>query len=128
MDAKKRILVTLGLAVVLVAGFFLITEAITKYTGFFVSEMGENDFEVCLDEKDILLYVNTNNLAQTLRTIELIDYLEYVEITNCLRDNQNCLEKNINSFPTWIIEDNIINRDITLEKLSELSECRMTKS
>jgi len=126
MEARQRILVTIFIGLILVAGFFLVTEAITKLTGFSVGEKKDaNDFKICLREKEITLYVNTNDISKTLGNIGVQNYLEDIKIINCLRDNQVCLEKNIDSFPSWIIEDNIIQGDISIEKISELSKCKL---
>jgi len=127
MDPKQRILITIGIGVVLVLGFFFITDSITKHTGFSVSESKENDFGSCLKEQEISLYINTDNTAKTLKNIILFDYLQYFQITNCLINNQECLKNNINSFPTWILKGQEINRDIYLNELSEYSGCKLTK-
>jgi len=110
----------------LIIAFYFITNAITKYTGFFVSEVKspDNDFNICLKEQDITLYVNTEDLANTLKNIQLFDKLENFKIKNCLRNNQECLEEDVSSFPSWIINSIIINRDISFEELSEYSGCK----
>jgi len=125
MKRHKRILVTIIVGIFLVVTFYLITEAISGYTGFFIHEDAENDFEVCLREQDITLYVNTKNLAQTLKNINLIDYLQDFKIKNCLQDNLECEEKNVDSFPTWIINNKEIKKDINFEELKEVSGCEL---
>jgi uncharacterized protein YneF (UPF0154 family) len=124
MELKQRILVTLIIGAVLIGGFFLVTEAITKYTGFAVTpETNEDDLKSCLDEKDIILYVNTHDLVETLRKINVGDYLDSVEIINCVRGI--CLEKKINSFPFWMIEGNPVYGNIDFNELSKLSNCHL---
>jgi len=128
MEAKQRLILTLTLGIILVFGFYFITNSITKHTGFVISENLDNketDFSKCLKEQDITIYVNTNSLAGTLKNIELVEYLENVNIMNCLRDNLYCLDKRVTSFPSWEINSQKINKDINLEELSELSGCRL---
>ena len=126
MKPSQKILITLLIGAVLILGFYIVTDLITKITGFSVSEESEEkDFEKCLKEQDIVLYINSENVAQSLKNTQLIDYLEHVDIINCLRNNQVCLEKGVNSFPTWIINENRISRDISLGELSEFSGCRL---
>lgn len=117
---------TIIVGIVLIIAFYFITDAITKYTGFFVSEAKsmDEDFNVCLKEQDIALYINTENLADTLKDIQVFDKLENFKIKNCLRDNQECLEKGVTSFPSWIINNVKINRDISFEELSDYSGCK----
>ncbi len=119
----KRILITIILGAILVLGFYIITNRITKYTGFSISN-DENDFEICLKEQDITLYVNTNNLANSLREIQ-INNLDNLKIKNCLSDKSFCEEKGVNSFPTWIINNNKIDRDISFIELEEVSGCSL---
>ena len=128
-DIQKRILMTIIVGIVLIIVFYFITYNITKHTGFFVSEVKspEDDFNACLKEQDITLYVNTEDLANTLKNIQVFEELENFKIKNCLRDNQECLEKGVISFPSWIINNIKMNRDISLEELSEYSGCKLIR-
>lgn len=125
MKPKQRILLTIVIGIVLVLGFFFITDSITRHTGFSVSESKEDSFASCLKEQEISLYINTDKSAKTLKNIILFDYLQYSQITNCLSNNQECLKNNVNSFPTWIINRNKIDRDISLQELKEISGCKL---
>ena len=126
MDMRKRILITMTIGVVLVIGFYIITNTITKYTGFSVSPVEEKDgFTSCLKEQDITLYINTNDLSQSLKKIQLFDYLDNFKIVNCMRNNQACLENKISSFPTWVINNDKIDKDINLKELIDLSGCKI---
>lgn len=124
MKASQRILITIGVGVVLILGFYLISNAITKFTGFSVN-LEENDFEKCLKNKDVTLYLNTENLANSLKDVSLKDQLKNIKIINCAISNDACIGNNVVDFPTWIINDNKINGDISFEKLEELSECKL---
>jgi hypothetical protein len=127
MEAKHRLIMTLILGIFLIVGFYLIAGAITKYTGFFVSENidKEDDFSLCLKEKDITLFINTDNAKETLKNVQLADYRDSIKIKNCLRDNQFCQERGINSFPSWIINGNKVDKDISLDEIKDLSGCGM---
>lgn len=123
-DMHRRILITLLIGIVLVTGFYLITNAITKYTGFFVaSEARDSDFEKCLKEQDITLYVNTENMAESLKKSQLVDYLKDVKIMNCA--SASCSQNGVNSFPSWTINGKVINKDINFDELSEYSGCKL---
>jgi len=116
------ILISIVIVVVLVFGFYLITNTITKTTGFSVSYSEDDEFAACLEEQDITLYINSENSAETLKKIELVDYLGYIKIVNCLRNNQVCLDKGVDPL-TWVINGDKINHDISLSELSEFSGC-----
>jgi hypothetical protein len=124
----KRILITMIIVIVLVAGFFMITNAITKYTGFSVTEKSlGSDFEICLNNQDITLYINTNDPAQKIHGMELSDYMNDVKIVNCFGNNNACLTNGVDSFPTWIVNQNKIPNDISISQLAEYSGCRLIK-
>lgn len=122
MENEKRVLITLGIAGIIIISFFMVTSAITKYTGFSISIKDEG-FESCLERKDVALYVNTNNVDKTLKNIELSHYSEYFDVINCLEDNIACLDKGVDSFPSWVINGELVKSDINLYKLKGLSNC-----
>ncbi len=123
---KKKVTRNVGiLIIILIILFFLfyfITNIITKYTGFFIIDFDKN-FETCLKEKTIILYINSNAPEKTLSNLEIKDYLENIKIFNCLRNNEYCYNKNINYFPTWFIEGKKIEGDVSLEFLADVTEC-----
>jgi hypothetical protein len=122
---KQRILITIGIAVILVFSFYFISAAITKYTGYSISQADkDDDFKDCLLNKNIKLFINTNDVLITLKSLNTYEFLDSFLITNCNSIQQNCFESGINSFPTFIINGNIINKDITVQELSEYSLCK----
>jgi len=123
---QKRILITIGIAVIVLIGFFFLTKAITKYTGFSVSSKEENSFKSCLREKDVTLYINSLNSSDTLRNCNLFDYLDDIKIINCIGNKTPCIEKGITSF-SWVIEGKKIDGDISILELSQLSGCNLIK-
>lgn len=128
-DNTKRIVITLILLVVLVLLFYLVSNVITKYTGYSVTNKvlnKEDIFKSCLKDKSITLYINTNNPQETLKNIQAGDYLDSVKIFNCQTNNEECMNKNVNGpFPAWIINNNKIDSDISLAQLKELSGCNL---
>jgi len=124
---QKRLLLTLGVGLVLISGFFFITEAITKYTGFSVAPADDDDFEVCLEEQDVTLYVNTADITATLNKLEVIDYLDKIKIFNCEKNNKVCLAAGVSSPPTWVINNQVIPGEINLNELAEYSGCEVIK-
>lgn len=126
MRRIQRILTTFGIIIVLVLIFYFISDTITKHTGFFVSsEIRETEFEKCLKEQDITLFINTDNPTLTLKSIKTFDALKDIRIFNCLRDNKFCLENEIKSFPTWKINNKKFEKDISMAELSRISGCEL---
>ena len=123
MESEQKVLITLGIGIFLILVFFFVTNSITKHTGFSISEVKEDSFATCLKEQEISLYINSNYAAETLKKTMLFDYLQYFQIRNCFSNNKECLDNNIDSFPTWIINNNKIEKDISLSELKEVSGC-----
>ncbi|MEK6936430.1 MAG: hypothetical protein AABW67_06600 [Nanoarchaeota archaeon] len=126
-NLSKGIFISMIVLFVLVIGFYFVSNSITKYTGFSISEKDSaleegSIFESCLQEQDIILYINTNNL-QSLKEIQLFDYLQYFKMINCFGNNKICLDNGISSFPSWVINKNKIEKDISLDELKEISGC-----
>lgn len=118
--------------VALVGLFYVVSGAITKYTGYSVTEKvfdKEAEFKSCLNEKDITLYLNTNDASATkieIKNIITNEYLDSVKIFNCNYNNEVCIQKGINGpFPVWVINNNKIYTDISLEELQTLSGCSL---
>jgi hypothetical protein len=128
MERVQRILIIAGIAVLLVMIFFLIASAITRFTGYVVINPETSDIDSCLKRQEIILYINSLNSAAALKEIKLINYLhENIKIINCMRNYQACLENEIDIFPTWVINNGKINKDITYEELIEYSGCGTNK-
>jgi len=125
-DTKKsiKVLLTLGVMVALLVIFFLVSSAITKYTGYSVitedDEDGNTDIGICLKQHDITLYINTENTKKTLTSIGL-EYLDYVKIMNCLENKEFCYEQEVDSFPLWIVDGEKVQGD--LNRMLEYIEC-----
>lgn len=125
MDNIQKVLITVIVLGVLVIGFYLLSFNITNSTGFAVKEDGVSGFSSCLREKNVILYVNSNELSATLKGIMAFDYLKDVRIMNCFSTNNACIKNGISSFPTWVIEGNKVGRDVSLEELSKFSGCKL---
>jgi len=124
MEQRKRIFISLGILVALIIGFFAITSAITKYTGYATTDNMQNSSQTCLGKQDIKLYINSANTDDALRETGLLDYLQYFDIHNCFTNNQPCIENNIDNFPTWIINGKKYVGDISVEQLGQYTGCK----
>jgi hypothetical protein len=124
MEKIKKILLTGLIIVFLTATLYFISDIITKTTGNVISDgYSKNQFDDCLKQQDIRLYISSDNLPATLNELKLSNELQYIKIFNCMDNPQICKEENIDSFPTWIINKTKINRDISISGLSQYSGC-----
>jgi len=122
---QKTVIGSILILIGIILLFYLASDVITKYTGFSIAELKTEDqlFKECLKEKNAALYINTNNINETLKSIGLSDYKDSIKIINCLGNKNFCESKKINVFPTIIINENIIQSKITIEQLKEISGC-----
>lgn len=123
---KRKVVITLIVLIALVAVFYFASDNITKYTGLLISgdifDNKEASFE-CLDGKDVTLYINSEDISDSLEKLELGDYLLHVEVFNCLRDNQECLENGVDSFPSLVVDGVKVNGEISVDSLLRGSGC-----
>jgi len=119
---RGQIIKTVGILVFLLVVFYFTTSSITKYTGFSVSDI-DNDFEDCLKEKDIVLYISSSDTIKTLDKLQTSEYLTEIELVNCFITKNKCVD--INSFPTWDIKGIRFIGDLSVEELAEITGCEM---
>src|SRR3989344_7275788 len=128
MNHKYKVLTSAIALIVLVVIFYFIANAITTYTGYFVTDEKINkptNFQLCLEEQDITLYINSANSKKTLENLELFKYLNYISIINCNINNKPCITDKVSKFPAYIINGNKIEEAINIFKLSDLSGCKI---
>ena len=126
MAIKSRIITSIGILVLLVVVFYLVTSAITKFTGYSIFEtFKERDFKECLKENNIILYINSRDTLATLDELKTSDYLRSVEVYNCFLDKSYCDNEGVDFYPTWDKDGKKIEGDINVNSLSEFSGCSL---
>ncbi len=123
MDIKKKVLIVFILLVVLVVCFWLITRAITFYTGYSIKEI-ENieEFTNCLAEKSEL-YIGAG--CPYCKNQEEIfgDFPGNLKIIDCSLEPEICEEREITFVPTWIINGEKYVGEKNLKELAEITKC-----
>ena len=123
MGRIKRVFITGGLLLVLVVGFYLITSNITKYTGLLISDgISDDNIAECLKQKEITLYINSEDSKKTLGDSNIASYLPYIKIFNCVNNQKVCADKIVDIFPTLIIGEKKLEK-IDADNLLEISGC-----
>lgn len=130
MEGRKKVLLSVVILLVLVAGFYLTSRAITRYTGFtitgnIISESNIESFAKCLSENNVELYVMAGCSHCAEQEALFGKYLKYLDLTDCATNLEICLNKQIGIFPTWIINGKLIYGFRSLEDLNELSGCKL---
>ena len=137
MDAKKKFLLTLGIGIILIIAFFLVTRSISIFTGHSITSSTitgglilntEDNLAKCLTEKGAKMYgAYTCSHCQNQKNLfgEDFKYINYIE---CSEDGENanpslCQQQEINTYPTWQINNQNYIGEKTLEQLKQLSGC-----
>lgn len=108
---------------VLVLALYFVANSITNYTGLIVGEVN-NEFERCLSEKDIRLYVENYDMAE-VKKMKTADYLGSVDVSGCVLNKIDCIQEGVAEYPTWIINGEKVVGDIDIFNLADLAECEM---
>jgi len=126
MDLRNKAIVSLGLLIFLVVAFFLTTNSISKHTGYFVSEEILNDdakIIKCLESREITVFINSETPFDTLDNLQVSEYIVNFDVFNCLRNQLFCTNNGIKAFPSFIIGDEFVEEDVSVEVLSSLTGC-----
>ena len=87
------------------------------------SAKASDDFARCLSEKGAVMYGTewcSHCQEQKARFGKSFSFVEYVD---CDKNREECLEKGIRGYPTWIINGERYSGVQSLKKLSELTSC-----
>ncbi len=100
-------------------------------TGLFVSSNDYDNFAKCLTEKGVTMYgADWCSHCQNQKKMfgSSWQYINYVE---CDPNGNNanpqlCTQKNIQAFPTWIIDGKLYTGEKTIQELSSLAGCPLS--
>ncbi len=131
LERIKIVIFSICALVFLIFIFYIATGAITRYTGKIVDNSIESEnFAKCLSENNVKMYGSCecshceNQKRMFGDNFKYIDYVECKE--GCSGANVNlCNNKNIPGYPTWEINEELYPGEQNLEKLSELSGCKL---
>ena len=121
--ARKKALLTFGIAILLIVGLWIIASSITKYTGYAIQE-NFDDFAKCLSEKTIL-YVSETCPHCANQKAMFKDSIKYLNLVECSVEKELCLEKNLEGVPAWEINGEIYYGVQDFEILSDITDCEV---
>lgn len=130
MESKQKIVLTIVGLVVLVIVFYYAAMGITKYTGKVItgnviSELSIENFAKCLSEKGVKMY-GARTCSHCENQKELFgDSFQYINYVECLDTPDICISRGIEYYPAWDINGQLDYGTQTLQKLAELSGCKI---
>lgn len=123
---KKRVMISAILLVALVGGFWLISKAITTFTGYSVTEIEDAEgFARCLTEKGAKFYMDSSYSNHDKQIMIFGSSFEYLDVIDCKEEEEKCMDAGILQVPTWTIKGNRLLGVQSLKKLAELSGCEL---
>lgn len=85
-----------------------------------------DDFAKCIAEKKLVMYGAYWCQHCKNEKARFGDSFQYVPYVECTIETKTCLDKGVNSYPTWIdASDTKYEGEQGLEKLSQISGCNL---
>lgn len=122
-DRIYKVLLTATALIVLLLAFYLISDAITKYTGFSVNNQELDKTSVCINENDVTLYINSNDVVKELNQYEINEVIDKINIMNCYNNLAYCDNQRIIEYPTWVINDEEIKGKLSDKQIIKYLKC-----
>ena len=128
MDKKVKVLVTLGVLILVVAMFYLISYTITKTTGYSITGKSvyskEEKIQLgnCLKNNNVVLYCSDLAISCMRQRKELDGVFEYINYVDCSENSGECQDL---SLPAWKIDDKFYYGIKDLQRLSDSTGCKV---
>lgn len=118
MKVKKRFLLTaiITIIVLIITSYVIVrNKPLPNY----------DEFAQCLTEKGAVMYGTYWCKYCNLQKKEFGDSFRYINYIECSEKPDECTEKGIDGFPTWIINDQKYEGRQPLQKLSSITKCKL---
>ena len=130
MGTKKSVFLSILVIIILVAVFYLITNTITRVTGYTITGKSIytddklDSFSRCLTNKGFKLYVFLDDCPECEKQMEYFkESLFNINLINCQEEYEKC--KNLEGVPAWETDKEIIYGRQRIHSLSKLSGCEI---
>jgi len=84
-----------------------------------------SEFARCLSEKGAVMYGTYWCSHCKAQKADFGDAFQYINYLECTEQNEACIEKGIEGFPTWIIDGRKYPGRQPLSRLSQLTGCEL---
>ena|SRR3989344_8838619 len=122
MEKGKKVIITFGILVFLIAFLYLFSDWFSKATGYIVGEDPDNYLAKCLTRSGGILYVSKScpdcDIQKNLFGSSALSYLNY---TGCDAGEPSC--RDLEGLPAWKINGTVYYGVKTLTTLRGLSGC-----
>lgn len=129
MDKRVKVLISLGILIIIGAGFYLTSYLVTKYTGYTItgkvvySQQEKIQIAKCLSNKGVVLYCSGLSFSCMRQKKNFGSAFEYLNYIDCGK-NENFEQCEDLSLPAWKINNRFYFGIRDLEKLAESSGCK----
>lgn len=128
MNKKIKVLISFGILILLAVAFYLISYAITKYTGYTItgkavySKQEKIQIANCLTNKGVVLYCSSLSLNCLRQKASLGEAFEYITYLDCNENPDECEDLNL---PAWKISNRFYYGIRDLGNLAESTGCKV---
>ena len=119
----------MGLLCIIALGFYFVTSAITKYTGYsifgekYYSSIQLESLAKCMTENNVVLYASSTCPHCKAQKDLFKDAVQHLNITECIEEPEKC--NGLLGVPAWMINGKLVYGEQTIEQLDELSGCEI---
>lgn len=135
MRPQTKIGITVLVLMGLIAFFYFGTMGITRWTGSMIGTAGNysnlDNFTQCLSTSGAKMYGAywcphcQNQKAEFGNSVQYLSYIE-CDPTGPRSEYSLCSSKGIDGYPTWEIKGKLYPGEISLQKIAELSGCKLS--
>jgi glutaredoxin len=88
--------------------------------------VSKNSLGDCIAESGITMY-GTDTCSSCISQKELLgEYFASVNYVNCSFNREECKEKSVTKYPTWILGDKVLIGKKSIAELEEYTGCNLT--
>ena len=122
MEARKKVITTFAVLVVLIMFLYFFASWFSKTTGYGIKEDPDNEMAKCLTEKGTILYTADDcSECRRQKAFFGVDSYQYVSLVQCSKNPEKC--SNLRVLPAWYINSSFHYGAKTLTELRKLSGC-----
>ncbi len=121
MDKKERVLISIVVLIILVMGFYFLSDWISRTTGYTSGESEVERVVTCLNNKNAELYDSFNCKECEEQARLFGNNFKELSIVDCGNNLEKC--KNIREVPAWYVNGKIEYGFKSLDELKILADC-----
>ena len=123
LNRKLKVFLTLVACVVFILSAYSLTLVISNLTGYSLLQNSIKEFAACLNEKNIVFYIDDNCQQCEEQKIIFERVNLNVDFVNCKVNKYACYTNNIDFVPSFKFKEKLYKGVFSLKEISEITGC-----